>query len=102
VLQKDFAWQAQTGAPRDPQAGNVAGGQRDVLRSATFNDGTAQMFFPDTGTWSVLNGRFQVAPATLGADAVSVFDVDAYMPPYFEMQATVNAVKPTAGYNANA
>ena len=30
-------WQDQTGGPIDPQAGNVPGGQRDVLRSATFN-----------------------------------------------------------------
>ena len=26
--------------PRDPQAGNIPGGKRDVLRSADFNDGT--------------------------------------------------------------
>ena len=37
VRQQDFAWQDQTGGPIDPQAGNVPGGSRDVLRSATFN-----------------------------------------------------------------
>ena len=41
VTQKDDAWQEQTGGPRDPQAGNVPGGQRDVLRGADFNTTTS-------------------------------------------------------------
>src|SRR6266850_816714 len=45
VLQKDFAWQDQTGAPSDPQAGNIPGGKRDVLRSSGFNDGSMDGFF---------------------------------------------------------
>ncbi|HEU5192826.1 MAG TPA: hypothetical protein VFX14_24355 [Methylomirabilota bacterium] len=102
VIQKDFAWQDQTGAPADPQAGNIPGGQRDVLRSANFNDGQAQGFFADSGTWTVTGGRYQVAPTVSGGDAVSVFYVDRYVPTYFELQATINAVKPTAGTNANA
>ena len=40
VRQKDYAWQDQTGAPTDPQAGNIPGGKRDVLRSANMNDGS--------------------------------------------------------------
>jgi len=102
VKQRDSAWQDQTGAPADPQAGNIAGGRRDVLRSASFNDGLAQGFSPDSGTWSVVGGRYQVAATTLGGDAVSVFYVDTYIPSYFEMSATIRAVKPVAGYNANA
>jgi Ca2+-binding RTX toxin-like protein len=102
VLQKDFSWKAQTGAPDDPQAGNIPGGPRDVLRSADFNNAQAQGFVPDTGTWAVTGGRYQVAPATAGGDAVSVFHVDNYIPSYFEMLATINAVRPTAGLNANA
>src|SRR5262249_11196297 len=78
VLQKDFAWQDQTGGPSDPQAGNIPGGKRDVLRSADFNDGTAQAFFADSGTWSVSGGRYQVAPSVAGGDAVSVFYVDSF------------------------
>jgi hypothetical protein len=101
VLQKDFAWQDQTGAPADPQAGNIPGGKRDVLRSANFNDGTAQGFFVDSGTWTVTSGRYQVAPAAAGGDAVSVFYVDQYIPNYFEVLATVNAVKPIGGTQAN-
>jgi hypothetical protein len=30
VLQKDPDWRDQTGAPDDPQAGNIPGGKRDV------------------------------------------------------------------------
>ncbi|HCU70037.1 MAG TPA: hypothetical protein DGF30_12660 [Desulfomicrobium sp.] len=102
VLQKDYAWQDQTGAPADPQAGNIPGGARDVLRSAGFNDGTSDAFFVDSGVWSVVSGRYQVAPTALGGDALSVFYVDEYIPSYFEMLATIRAVKPTGGYGANA
>ncbi len=102
VLQKDADWHDQTGAPDDPQAGNIPGGPRDVLRSATFNDGTAQGFSPDSGTWSVRSGRLEVAPEVIGADAVSVFYVDSYLPRYYEIQATINAAKPIGGYKANA
>merc|ERR1711991_85594 len=30
VTQQDWAWQDQTGAPDDPQPGNIGGGSRDV------------------------------------------------------------------------
>ena len=102
VRQSDFAWRDQTGAPDDPQPGNIPGGARDVLRSASFNNGTADGFAPDSGAWSVSKGRYEVAPTVLGGDAVSVFYVDAYKPLYYEIQATINAWKPLAGYRANA
>jgi hypothetical protein len=102
VKQSDFAWHDQTGAPDDPQPGNIPGGRRDVLRSASFNDGQAQGFVPDSGTWTVQNARYEVAPEILGGDAVSVFYVDALKPSYFEVQATINAVKASGGYKANA
>lgn len=42
-------------------------------------------------------------PSVIGGDAVSLFNgADTVIPPYFEMQATINAVKPLAGYKANA
>ena len=45
VTQEDHGlWQQQTGSPSDPQAGNIPGGRRDVLRSADFNDGKLQGF----------------------------------------------------------
>ena len=94
VLQKDFAWQDQTGAPSDPQAGNIPGGPRDVLRSAGFQDGTMEGFFVDTGSFTVENGQLKVAADSTYGDAVSVFDVGAYLPSYFEIRATINAAKP--------
>jgi hypothetical protein len=44
VLQKDAAWGDQKGKPRDPQAGNTPGSQRDVLRTA----GNKPINSPDT------------------------------------------------------
>lgn len=104
VLQKDQAWQDQTGAPADPQAGNIPGGQRDVLRSADFTGNQAQGFVAESGAWTVTNGRYEVRPntATGTTDAVSLFYVDQSVPTYFEVAATINAVKPTAGFRANA
>jgi hypothetical protein len=112
VVQSDFAWQDQTGGPRDPQAGNIPGGPRDVLRSASFNGtqqttaggfSTANGFSPDSGKWSVQNGTLQVSADSLHGDAVSVFDVGGdQLPGYFEIQASLVATKPTAGWNANS
>ena len=103
VTQKDHGlWQDQTGGPTDPQPGNIPGGARDVLRTADFNDGAAQGFFIDSGQWSVSSGQLQVAPAAFGQDAVAVFYTEAFLPSYFELKATINAAKPTGGYNANA
>ena len=102
VDQQDFDWQDQTGAPNDPQPGNIPGGSRDVLRGATFNNGEANGFTPDSGNFTVENGRLEIEPAALGQDAASVFFVDNYLPSYFEMQATVNGGKPIAGFKSNA
>jgi hypothetical protein len=103
VLQKDAAWGDQHGGPADPQAGNIPGGQRDVLRSASFDNGNPQGFVPASGSWSVVNGRYQVAPPSGGSDAISLFNqADTVIPNYFEMQATINAIKPLAGVKANA
>jgi subtilisin-like proprotein convertase family protein len=52
--------------------------------------------------WEVINGRLEIAPETLGGDAVSVLHLDATIPTYFEMQATINAGKPTGGFKSNA
>jgi Ca2+-binding RTX toxin-like protein len=104
VLQKDFAWQDQTGAPADPQAGNIPGGKRDVLRSADFNDGKAQSFVAESGSWTVTSGKYQIAPkASSGTtDAISLFNADSVLPTYFEIAASINAIKPTGGFKANA
>lgn len=102
VKQQDFAWQAQTGAPDDPQAGNIPGGKRDVLRSASFDGPQASGFFADSGAWKVTGGVLEVQAASQGADAVSVFHVGDALPSYFEVQASVLAGKPTGGWKANS
>jgi len=107
VVQKDIylgarLWQQQTGGPSDPQPGNIPGGKRDVLRSSDFNNGQAQGFVPDSGNWTVTNGRLQISPSIAGGDAASVYYIDNYLPTYYETAATINAVKPTAGLNANS
>jgi hypothetical protein len=42
-----------------------------------------------------------VNPTAVGGEAVSVFYVDSTLNRYYEVQATLNAVKPVAGYKAN-
>jgi Ca2+-binding RTX toxin-like protein len=102
VIQKDSAWQDQTGAPGDPQAGNLQG-PRDVLRYETFSSATQALaaFAVDSGTWRVVSGRYE-SVAGIGRDAVSLFYVDAALPPYYEVVGTVNADKAKAGYKSNA
>ncbi|MBW6496097.1 MAG: cadherin-like domain-containing protein, partial [Burkholderiaceae bacterium] len=110
VLQKDPDWKDQTGAPDDPQPGNIPGGSRDVLRGASFNvgttttdkDGTLIGFAADSGSWKVQNGRLEISPTALGLDAASVFYVDSYLPTYYEIRAIINAAKPLAGSKSNA
>jgi len=102
VLQKDLDWHDQTGAPDDPQPGNIPGGPRDVIQRASFNTNTAESFGADSGVWSIEGGRLEMAPEAIGDDAVSVLYVEQLLPGYFEMQATVNAGKPTGGLKSNA
>src|SRR5262249_55706189 len=103
VRQSDHGiWQQQTGSPSDPQAGNIPGGRRDVVRGADFNDGSRQGFAPDSGVWAVSGGTLQVAAASKGLDAASVLYLDQALPTYFELLATVSVTKPTSGWNGNA
>ncbi|MHC4966761.1 MAG: calcium-binding protein, partial [Planctomycetota bacterium] len=105
VKQKDFAWQDQTGAPSDPQAGNIPGGPRDVLRSASFSGPSSTAlhgFYVDTGAFTVENGALRVAAESVGGDAAAVWHVDEALPSYFEIRATITMDKPTAGWKANS
>ena len=103
VRQQDFAWQDQTGGPIDPQAGNMPGGKRDVLRSADFNTTAAlDGFAVDSGTFEASGGTLQVGATSLHGDAAAVYNIPDYLPVYFEVQASISAIKPTAGWNANA
>jgi Ca2+-binding RTX toxin-like protein len=102
VTQKDPFWGDQTGAPVDPQPGNIPGGARDVLRSATFSSSALSGFFTDSGSWTISGGTMQVTAASLGGDAVSVFNVDEHLPTYYELEAQIMTRKPTGGWKANA
>ncbi|MDH5346037.1 MAG: hypothetical protein OEW59_09760, partial [Gammaproteobacteria bacterium] len=102
VRQQDFAWQDQTGAPDDPQPGNIPGGPRDVLRSASFDDPALTGFFTDSGSFTASGGTLKVAAESLGGDAVSVYAVGEQLPSYFEVQASVKMDKPTGGWKGNA
>src|SRR6185436_5375950 len=103
VKQQDAAWRDQTGAPDDPQPGNIPGGRRDVLRSASFDDPVVSGFQADSGAFSVDNtGALRVTAVSQGGDAVSVMDVGEQLPTYFELQASVMIQKPTGGWKGNA
>jgi len=102
VLQKDFAWQDQTGAPSDPQAGNIPGGKRDVLRSSGFNDGSMDGFFVAAGKFSVANAALQVAADSPQGDAIAVYHVGDALPGYFEVQVSMSMSKPIQGWKGNS
>lgn len=103
VTPRDGAiWRDQSGAPADPQAGNIPGGRRDVLRSANFNDGTLTGFAPDSGVWEVTGAVLTVAADSLGQDASAVFYLDQALPTYYEIRSAVSVLKPLAGWKANA
>jgi hypothetical protein len=91
VLQQDAAWHGQTGAPTDPQAGNTPGTQRDVLRTANFSGNGPSAMFADTGTWTVSGGAYQ--NTTASGDNVSLFDLNTWLPSYYEVQSTVKVTK---------
>jgi len=64
VLQHDVAWGDQKGKPRDPQAGNSPGVQRDVLRTA----GNKPINSPDTDPPVVGPSQASTAPAAPALD----------------------------------
>jgi hypothetical protein len=103
VLQKDFAWQAQTGAPADPQAGNIPGGKRDVLRTADFsglNTSEAQGFMIDSGKWTVSKGASRSRPEAR-RDAAGRLAPRCLPAELLRGHGDDQRVKPTGGYKAN-
>jgi hypothetical protein len=105
ITQKDTVWQDQSGAPDDPQPGNIPGGPRDVLRGADFNNnGTLATngIAPDSGTWAISSGALQVSSSSSWGDAVAVYYVNQQLPVYFEIAARVKSQKPTGIWKANA
>jgi Ca2+-binding RTX toxin-like protein len=74
VTQKDKGlWQEQSGAPIDPQPGNIPGGKRLSLRGVDFTSSTsAQAFAIDTGTWYVAQGKYHVSPEQIVGDTFNI------------------------------
>ena len=102
VTQQDHGyWQDQTGGPSDPQAGNIPGGRRDVLRTSDFNNASMDLFVRDTGNFSVTQGRLRFS-ADAGTLAAAVYNLDAYLPVYYEIRAMLSADKPLGTSKANA
>ncbi|HQF94492.1 MAG TPA: Calx-beta domain-containing protein [Microthrixaceae bacterium] len=103
VLQPDKAyWNLQHGGPTDPQAGNIPGGKKDVLRTATFDDASLPGVGIDSGQWSVVSGALQVEPTSPGGDAVALFALEDALPIAYDMSAQVSVIKPTGAWGANA
>jgi Ca2+-binding RTX toxin-like protein len=102
VTQKDSQWQDQTGAPIDPQPGNIPGGPRLTLRGVDFNSGTTEAFAVDQGEFQAVQGRLEVSSTNLGETATAVFHVGEYLPHYYEITATISTGKPTGGLKANS
>jgi Ca2+-binding RTX toxin-like protein len=100
VLQQDPDWKLQTGAPDDPQAGNIPGGKRDVMEAEDFNTSSSLLFAVETGSWSVNRGQYQ-GQTIKGADAISLFFVDEQLLSYYEVLTTINVDKAKAGFNSN-
>src|SRR5262249_552554 len=87
VRQQDAAWQDQTGAPRDPQAGNTPGGQRTQIFQARFNGNGPSGMVVDSGSWSTGGGTY--SSNTTSGDAVSLLYTDQWLPSYVETSTNV-------------
>ncbi|MDK3075585.1 calcium-binding protein [Sedimentitalea sp. JM2-8] len=115
VLQHDRDWQDQTGAPADPQPGNLQG-QREIMRRELFIDETTGpgggngggnpnalvSFAADVGSWSVQSGAYKASPDVVGGETVSIHHLDKTMPNYVEVLVSTTVEKDKQGYNSNA
>src|SRR5262249_35208537 len=97
-------WHDQTGAPNQPQAGNLPGGKRDVLRSASYGPGDKLgALVPVNGNFVVAKtGGVQASPTAAGQSSFAIFNDNAYLPNYFEITAQASVGKPTGGSQSNA
>ncbi|NVK42523.1 MAG: hypothetical protein HWE39_14880, partial [Oceanospirillaceae bacterium] len=102
VRQTDFDWQEQTGAPNDPQPGNLQG-KREIMRRELFNDpGAAVPLAADVGSLELTKqGSLQATPDSLGGEVVGLYPLDTLQPSYVEILVTINADKDKAGTKSN-
>ena len=94
VKQQDADWQAQTGAPDDPQPGNISGGTRDVLRGAdattvatssagvtnTSDNAGISTDTTGTGTYSTLTSTVDIVLNTTTGDVTFTGEGDVNSP----------------------
>ena len=101
--QTDFDWQEQTGAPNDPQPGNLQG-KREIMRRELFNDPEAAVpLAADVGNLSLTSsGTLLAEPDDLGGEVVGLYPLDTLQPTYSEILVTINADKDKAGSKSNA
>jgi Ca2+-binding RTX toxin-like protein len=94
VLQQDYDWFGQTGAPNDPQPGNFQG-QREIMRRELFTDTNPVKlaFGVDVGIWTLADGGYKAAPESLFGETVSIYHLDQIQPSYMEILVTVNISK---------
>ncbi|WP_419904389.1 hypothetical protein [Kiloniella sp.] len=110
VRQEDRDWQEQTGAPDDPQPGNLQG-KREIMRRELFTDDSGGgggailsniAFAADVGEWNSTGGEYHVSPTIKGEEAISIFHLDAQIPGYVEVLVTAWADKDKQGYDSNS
>ncbi|MHC5112421.1 MAG: hypothetical protein ACYTHJ_21390, partial [Planctomycetota bacterium] len=102
VTQQDHGfWQDQSGPPTDPQAGNIPGGARDILRTADFDNRTMDAFSKDVGNFTPTGGQLAISSATSSDLAAAVYVLDDYLPSYYEVVATFNLDKAIGGWKSN-
>ncbi len=102
VRQTDYDWQAQTGAPNDPQPGNLQG-KREIMRRELFNDSAAEVpLAADVGDLSLTSqGALEATPEEFGGEVVGLYPLGDQQPTYTEVLVTVNADKDRAGVKSN-
>jgi Ca2+-binding RTX toxin-like protein len=102
VRQTDFDWQQQTGAPNDPQPGNLQG-KREIMRRELFNDsGAAVPLAAEVGLLSLTGkGELLAAPEAPGGEVIGLYPLDTLQPIYSEILVTINADKDKAGSKSN-
>ncbi|HSG90608.1 MAG TPA: hypothetical protein VLA56_15440 [Pseudomonadales bacterium] len=102
VRQQDPAWGDQTGGPDDPQAGNLGGVQRDVLRTATTSPGgsgdTSNGVSGTSSTDTTTAATTDVTDATGGTSEVNTTLAIAEATPVDDTFGTA-APAPTASFD---
>ena len=102
VRQHDTWWGDQTGGPHGSEQGNIPGQHRDVLGSADFDGPQPSVgVMTESGIGSTMRGRYVIMPDAPGETAISLVDLDVFLPRYIEFQATINAGLAKPGFGSN-